>query len=129
MKNLRLKLAIAYQLCALKGWDNWTYTHISARLPGASSFVMNPFDLLFKDITPWALVDVDMTKPAESYFDTLNPTGVLLHSSIYATRPDINAIFHLHTPYGVAVSTMEVGLLPISQICPSFLSIGFTPSV
>eukprot|EP01037_Dinobryon_pediforme_P013244 gene13244-13352_t len=43
-----------------------------------------------------------------------NPTGYALHSAIYRNRPDINAIFHLHTTAGVAVSAMECGLLPIS---------------
>ncbi|MES2608060.1 MAG: class II aldolase/adducin family protein [Pseudomonadota bacterium] len=120
MNSLRFKLATAYQLCALKGWDNWTYTHISARLPGQQSFLINQFDTLYKDVTPQSLALVDMTQPAENYFDTLNPTGVYMHSAIYNARPDINAIFHLHTPHGVAVSAMECGLLPISQFALHF---------
>jgi ribulose-5-phosphate 4-epimerase/fuculose-1-phosphate aldolase len=119
-RDLRFKLAVAYQLCAVKGWDNWTYTHISARLPGSNTFLLNPFHLLYKDVTPWSLIDVDMTKPPEDYFGELNPTGVLLHAAIYKQRPDINAIFHLHTPYGVAVSTLDCGLLPISQFALHF---------
>ena len=120
MHSLRLKLAIAYRLCALKGWDNWTYTHISARLPGQQSFLINQFNTLYKDVTPDSLAVVDMTLPAEGYFDTLNPTGVYMHSAIYKARPDINAIFHLHTPHGVAVSSMECGLLPINQFALHF---------
>ena len=120
MNSLRLKLAIAYRLCALKGWDNWTYTHLSARLPGQQTFLINKFDTLYKDVTPQSLAEVDMTQPAESYFDTLNPTGVYMHSAIYKARPDINAIFHLHTSEGVAVSAMECGLLPISQFALHF---------
>jgi ribulose-5-phosphate 4-epimerase/fuculose-1-phosphate aldolase len=120
MNSLRFKLATAYRLCALKGWDNWTYTHISARLPGQQTFLMNQFDTLYKDVTPESLAVVDMTLPSESYFDTLNPTGVYMHSAIYKARPDINAIFHLHTPHGVAVSAMECGLLPLSQFALHF---------
>ena len=120
MNSLRLKLATAYRLCALKGWDNWTYTHISARLPGQQTFLINQFATLYKDVTPQSLAEVDMTLPAESYFDTLNPTGVYMHSAIYKSRPDINAIFHLHTPHGVSVSAMECGLLPISQFALHF---------
>jgi ribulose-5-phosphate 4-epimerase/fuculose-1-phosphate aldolase len=114
INNLRFKLAIAYQLCALKGWDNWTYTHISARVPGSQTFLLNPFNILFKDVTPWSLIEVDMSQKPENNIN-LNPTGVLIHGAIYKHRPDINAIFHLHTPYGVSVSMMECGLLPISQ--------------
>lgn len=120
MNSLRFKLASAFQLCALKGWDNWTYTHISARLPGQQSFLINPFNLLYKDVTPKSLVEVDMMLPPETYFDVVNPTGVYIHKAIYQKRPDINAIFHLHTPHGVAVSTMECGLLPLSQFALHF---------
>jgi hypothetical protein len=31
---VRRDLAAAYQLCALFGWDDLVYTHISARVPG-----------------------------------------------------------------------------------------------
>ncbi|MES2252094.1 MAG: class II aldolase/adducin family protein [Pseudomonadota bacterium] len=120
MNTLRHKLAVAYRLCALKGWDNWTYTHISARLPDQQAFLINQFNTLYKDVTPQSLACVDMTLSPEIYFDTLNPTGVYIHSAIYKARPDINAIFHLHTPHGVAVSTMECGLLPISQFALHF---------
>lgn len=44
-----------------------------------------------------------------------NATGFQTHGAIYAARADINAIFHLHTPYMVAVSAIEKGLIPISQ--------------
>lgn len=44
-----------------------------------------------------------------------NRTGYIIHGSIYKAREDINAIFHLHTHAGVAVSAMKGGLLPISQ--------------
>ncbi|MDP3372239.1 MAG: class II aldolase/adducin family protein [Candidatus Paracaedibacteraceae bacterium] len=120
MNSLRLKLASAFHLCALKGWDNWTYTHISARLPDQTSFLINRLNILYKDVTPESLVEVDMAQAPEMYFDTVNPTGVHIHKSIYEKRPDINAIFHLHTPHGVAVSAMECGLLPLSQFALHF---------
>jgi ribulose-5-phosphate 4-epimerase/fuculose-1-phosphate aldolase len=120
MENLRKQLATAFQICAIKGWDNWTYTHISARLPGSSVFLINPFELLYQAVTPKNLIAVDMTKPLGDYFKIVNPTGLHLHSAIYKKRPDINAIFHLHTANGVAVSTMKCGLLPISQYALHF---------
>src|SRR5690606_25030882 len=49
-----------------------------------------------------------------------NQTGYIIHGSIYKNRPEINAIFHLHTTAGVAVSSMECGLLPISQFSLHF---------
>ncbi len=126
MNSIRFKLATAFHLCALKGWDNWTYTHISAREPGSTTFLMNPFNILYKDVTPQSLVEIDMERSVDWYqkpsmdASAINPTGILIHSAIYKRRPDINAIFHLHTPHGVAVSCMEGGLLPMSQFALHF---------
>ncbi|XP_009993004.1 PREDICTED: beta-adducin-like, partial [Chaetura pelagica] len=38
-----------------------------------------------------------------------------LHAAIYAARPDIRCIIHLHTPATAAVSAMRCGLLPVSR--------------
>lgn len=118
--TLRQKLALTYHLVAIKGWDNWTYTHISCRNEENTGFYLNPFKSLFKDVTSSSLVEVLFSKPSEQYFGKANPTGVLLHNAIYQSRKDINAIFHLHTTSGVAVSTMKCGLLPISQFALHF---------
>lgn len=115
----RQKLAAAFRLCALKGWDNWTYTHISVRYD-EYSFLMNPFGVLFQHIKPQDLVQIGFDADPIPFFGHVNPTGLLLHRAIYQKRPDINAIFHLHTTHGVAVSAMKEGLLPISQFALHF---------
>ncbi|KAL8207711.1 UNVERIFIED_CONTAM: Alpha-adducin, partial [Gekko kuhli] len=51
----------------------------------------------------------------------VNQAGFTLHSAIYAARPDIKCIVHIHTPAGAAVSAMKCGLLPLS---PEALSLG-----
>lgn len=51
----------------------------------------------------------------------VNQAGFTLHSAIYAARPDVRCIVHIHTPAGAAVSAMKCGLLPIS---PEALSLG-----
>lgn len=35
----------------------------------------------------------------------VNQAGFTLHSAIYAARPDVKCIVHIHTPAGAAVST------------------------
>lgn len=118
--TLRQKLALTYHLVALKGWDNWTYTHISCRNEDNTGFYLNPFKSLFKDVKSSDLVEVLFSNPCEQYFDQANPTGVLLHSAIYQSRKDVNSVFHLHTTSGVTVSTLRCGLLPISQFALHF---------
>lgn len=34
----------------------------------------------------------------------INQAGFVLHSAIYAARPDVKCIVHIHTPAGAAVS-------------------------
>lgn len=119
--SLKNNLTIAYQTLASMKLDNLTYTHLSARLPGEDSFYIYPFGLLYSEVTPTSLLHVSLSGDAlEGEKEGYNPTGYALHSAIYRNRPDINAIFHLHTTAGVAVSAMECGLLPISQFALHF---------
>lgn len=36
----------------------------------------------------------------------VNQAGFTLHSAIYAARPDVKCIVHIHTPAGAAVSSL-----------------------
>jgi ribulose-5-phosphate 4-epimerase/fuculose-1-phosphate aldolase len=46
--------------------------------------------------------------------------GAAIHGAILEARPDVNCVFHTHTPYATAVSTLECGLLPMSQAALRF---------
>ena len=113
----RVALAAAYRLVALHGWDDLVFTHISARVPDADgAFLINPYGLLFEEITASSLVKVDLEgrKLRESPFE-INPAGFVIHSAIHAARADAHCVLHTHSLNGVAVSTQRQGLLPISQ--------------
>lgn len=113
---LRQELAFAYQIFAFLKMDDLTYTHLSARLPGADCYHIYPLGQLFEEVTPESLLTVTFDGKVISGTEAqYNQTGFNIHGSIYRARPDINAIFHLHTLAGVAVSAMADGLLPISQ--------------
>ena len=115
--SMRIDLAAAYRLVAFHGWDDLIFTHISARVPGEEGhFLINPYGMMFDEITASSLVKVNMDceKVEPSPFD-VNPAGFTIHSAIHAVRHDANCVMHTHTVAGVAVSTQEQGLLPISQ--------------
>jgi len=120
-KALRQNLAASYRMFAHLEMDDLTYTHLSARLPGSDAYFIYPFGQLFEEVTASSLLKVttdgEILEGTEAQY---NQTGYIIHGSIYAARPEINAIFHLHTPAGVAVSSMECGLLPISQFSLHF---------
>lgn len=113
----RINLAAAYRLVALYGWDDLIFTHISARIPGPEHhFLINPYGMMFEEITASALVKVDMQgrKLMASAYE-INPAGFTIHSAIHAAREDAQCVMHTHSLNGVAVSAQKNGLLPISQ--------------
>jgi ribulose-5-phosphate 4-epimerase/fuculose-1-phosphate aldolase len=115
-KEIRTNLALAYRIFSKLGMDDLTYTHLSARVPGEDAFFIYPFGLLFSEVTASSLLKVTFDGIVlEGEEEQYNKTGFIIHGAIYKARKDLNAIFHLHTTAGVAVSAMEEGLLPISQ--------------
>ena len=58
---VRVDLAAAYRLVAYFRWDDLVFTHITARVPGPEHhFLINPYGMLFDEITASSLVKIDM---------------------------------------------------------------------
>jgi ribulose-5-phosphate 4-epimerase/fuculose-1-phosphate aldolase len=119
--QLRCNLAACYRLVALYGWSDLVFTHITAKLPASVSgdahhFLINPYGLMFDEITASSLVKVDgqCNKVIESPYP-VNPAGFVIHSAVHEARPDAGCVLHTHTRAGVAVSAQAGGVLPISQ--------------
>ena len=115
--QLRVDLAACYRLVALYGWSDLVFTHISARIPGPEHhFLINPYGLMFDEITASSLVKVDQqcNKIIDSPYP-VNPAGFVIHSAVHAAREDIQCVLHTHTRAGIAVSAQKNGVLPISQ--------------
>ncbi|MCW2271372.1 Decarboxylase NovR [compost metagenome] len=112
----RVDLAACYRLIALHGWDDLVFTHISAKVPGTEDFLINPYGLMFHEITASSLVKVDLegSKQMDSPFE-INPAGYTIHSAVHEVRHDVNCVLHTHTAAGVAVSAQQAGILPLSQ--------------
>ena len=114
---LRVDLAAAYRLVAHFSWDDLIFTHLSARVPGPEHhFLLNPFNLMFEEVTASSLIKVDASGMAvEATPFVTNPAGFVIHSAVHMARPDARAVMHLHTPTGQAVSAHAEGLLPLTQ--------------
>jgi ribulose-5-phosphate 4-epimerase/fuculose-1-phosphate aldolase len=114
---IRCDLAACYRLVALYGWSDLVFTHISAKLPGPDHhFLINPYGLMFDEITASSLVKVD--KDCNKVIDSpypVNPAGFVIHSAVHEAREDAGCVLHTHTRAGVAVSAQAAGVLPISQ--------------
>ncbi len=114
---VRRDLAAAYRLCALFGWDDLIYTHISARVPGdAGHFLVNPLGLAFDEITASSLVKIDLDgRVIGDCAYAPNAAGFVIHGGIHQVRHDAGCIIHLHTEAGMALSCLDEGLLPLTQ--------------
>jgi ribulose-5-phosphate 4-epimerase/fuculose-1-phosphate aldolase len=122
--QMRVDLAALYRLVAHYGWTDLIFTHLSARVPGPEHhFLINPYGMLFDEITASSLVKVDTAGEIvmESPYP-VNPAGFTIHSAIHMAREDAKCVMHLHTDDGVAVSAQADGLLPITQTAMNVIS-------
>lgn len=120
--RLRRELAAVYRLVAHFRMTDLIFTHISVRLPGPDKhFLINPYGLLFEEITASNLVKIGMdgnlVEPSEF---KVNPAGFVIHGAIHAAREDAHCVLHTHTRAGCAVAAQEHGLLPLNQISMEF---------
>ena len=120
--RLRRELAAVYRLVAHFGMADLIFTHISVRIPGPEHhFLINPYGLLFEEITASSLVKIDLSgNPVEQTTYPVNPAGFVIHSAIHAAREDAQCVLHTHTRAGCAVAAQRDGLLPVNQISLEF---------
>ena len=114
---IRVDLAAAYRLVAMYGWDDIIFTHLSARVPGPEHhFLINPYHLMFEEMTASALVKIDTEgKPVMATDSIVNAAGFTIHSALHMARDDAHAVMHVHTKAGQAVSAQAEGLMPLTQ--------------
>lgn len=125
---LREELAAAYRLMALFNMTDLVYTHLSVRLPGESHrYLVNPYGLLFEEITASSLVIVDADgQPRQQTSWPVNPAGFVIHSAIHRSRPDAACVMHSHTVAGMVVAAQDQKILPLNQMNIEFYgAVGF----
>lgn len=114
----RCELAAAFRIAASLGWTDMLGTHFSLRVPGTEDeFLINPYGLLFDEITASSLIRVDNegNKLSESPYE-VNRAGFVIHSAVHMGAPGAHCVMHCHTSAGVGVSSQRQGLLPITQM-------------
>jgi len=115
-RQARRDVAAACRLADAFGWSDLLASHISARVPGTDEFLVNPYGLLFEQVTASSLMRVDLEgKVLTPTAHVLNPGAFVIHSALYRARPEVGAVIHLHTRDGTAVATQRDGLLPVTQ--------------
>jgi ribulose-5-phosphate 4-epimerase/fuculose-1-phosphate aldolase len=128
----RVDLAACYRLVALYGMSDMMANHISARVPGEQgTLLINAYGMLYEEITASSLIKIDhngkiLISPDFGPLNYgVNKAGYVIHSAVHAARPDVECVIHTHSWASMAVSTLECGLLPITQTAMRFLKIGY----
>ena len=128
----RVDLAACYRLVELYGMSDMMANHISARVPGEpGAFLINAYGMLYEEITASSLIKVDHDGKILGTPDFgplnygVNKAGYVIHSAVHAARPEVSCVIHVHTWASMAVSTLQCGLLPITQTAMRFLKIGY----
>ena len=121
-QRLREELAACYRLIAHFRMTDLIFTHISVRIPGPEHhFLINPYGLMFDEITASNLVKIDLDgRAVEPSPYPVNPAGFVIHSAIHGAREDAQCVLHTHTKAGCAVAALKCGLLPVNQISMEF---------
>ncbi|MBC6439176.1 MAG: class II aldolase/adducin family protein [Rhodospirillales bacterium] len=113
---MRCDFAACYQPIDLYGMSDISGAHLSARVPGAEQFLINPYGLLFDQITASSLVEVDQKgQMIGESDDPFNPAVFLIHSCIRRAQLDVHCVLHTHTRAGNAVAMQKDGVLPLYQ--------------
>ena len=129
-QQLRQQLAAAYRLAAMFGWEDTLYTHFSVRLPGEGDprFLINPFGMMFDEVTASNLIVVDMHGKVVAGHSSANSAGFTIHSAVHMARKDAHCVIHTHTLAGMAVAACQQGLLQLNQISTEFYQrVGYHP--
>ncbi|XP_034140846.1 protein hu-li tai shao isoform X4 [Drosophila guanche] len=118
-KILRCKLAATFRLLDLYGWTQGLGAQITARLKvDQEYFLVNPYGLLYHEVTASALNKVDMQGQIVEQGTTnfgVNKSHFVLHSVVHAARPDIRCAIYIGCSPVVAISSLKTGLLPLTR--------------
>jgi L-fuculose-phosphate aldolase len=114
--DIRFRIAAARRILYREGCDSNVGGHVSARAVGDDSFWVTGFEY-FDQTTPDRVCRLGFdlsTRDGEMAFSP----AVNFHARIYETRPDVNAIVHLHSHYVSVLSSTgaTVGMYNVASV-------------
>jgi ribulose-5-phosphate 4-epimerase/fuculose-1-phosphate aldolase len=120
-RQARVDLAAAYRWAQYSGWNDSIFNHITLRVPGEPDhFLIKPHELLFEEVTASSLLKLDMEGRPLGEDKPINPAATTIHTAVLLARPEINAVMHVHTEPGIAISAVKGGLKYFCQDAMNF---------
>jgi len=115
-RRLRVELAAAFRVAHHLRWNVDTLNHISARIPGTDTILMNPLGLAWEEVTASSLVAVQYDGTILSHSGVrLAPAGFNFHSGILKARGDLGCVLHTHETAGTVIGAVECGFVALGQ--------------
>ncbi|TNM49526.1 class II aldolase/adducin family protein [Nocardioides albidus] len=120
-QHRKQRLAAGFRLFSSCGFDEGVAGHITARDPGRPDhFWVNPFGMHFSQIKASDLILVDHDGNVVEGSRPVNRAAFAIHSQVHAARPEAVGAAHAHSLYGKTLSSLRIGLEPLTQDACAF---------
>ena len=116
--ELQKYLAATFRWTARLNMHEGVANHFSACVPGSSNFYVNKAGIHFSKIkaSDLILVTKENIESLRSKPEIVDPTALNIHGTIHEKVPHAKCIFHVHSKYSTALSTLkDPSLKPIDQ--------------
>ena len=116
--ELQKDLAATFRWTARLNMHEGVANHFSACVPGTSNFYVNKAGIHFSQIkaSDLILVTKENIESLRSKPEIVDPTALNIHGTIHEKVPHAKCIFHVHSKYSTALSTLkDPSLKPIDQ--------------
>ena len=116
--ELQKDLAATFRWTARLNMHEGVANHFSACIPGSSDFFVNKAGIHFSQIkaSDLILVTKENIESLRNKPEIVDPTALNIHGTIHEKVPHAKCIFHVHSKYATALSTLkDPSLKPIDQ--------------
>ncbi len=116
--ELQKDLAATFRWAARLNMHEGVANHFSACVPGSSDFYVNKAGIHFSRIkaSDLILVTKENIDDLRNKPEIVDPTAINIHGTIHKKVPHARCIFHVHSKYATALSTLkDPTLKPIDQ--------------
>jgi ribulose-5-phosphate 4-epimerase/fuculose-1-phosphate aldolase len=115
-EHVKKRLAGGLRALASLGFVEGVAGHAAVRDPELTDhFWTNPFSASARLIRPQQLLLVSPQGDVVEGEGMVNGSAFVMQSCVFAARPDVNAVCHAHSRFGVAWSSLGRVLSPINQ--------------
>lgn len=115
-QTLREKLAASHHIVHYHGWDDLLATHLSVRIPNTEHLLISPHNVPFEKVCASNLIKCDFEgRVIGDNGQALMPQAKNIHAALYRQSDTIMSAMHTHSTYGLAVASLQCGLLFCNQ--------------